>query len=128
MAMMSCLTRTPCDAFFSDELACQGATSTLHTITTELLAIGKASGHPSEYISDPTQLLESYRKYHLNTAGYKPSTLLDVEAGRPFELEAILGEVVRQGKRFNVPIPTLEMMYNTLNIVQRQLVLAVVNK
>ncbi|KAG8972821.1 hypothetical protein FRC05_009543 [Tulasnella sp. 425] len=111
-----------------DELASQGATSTLHTIVTELITIGKASGHPSEYLTDPKQLIEYGRKYHEGTKDYKPSTLLDVEAGRPFELEVILGEVVRQGKRFNLPIPTLEMMYNTLNIVQRQFVLAAAKK
>ncbi|KAG8948118.1 hypothetical protein FRC04_010030 [Tulasnella sp. 424] len=129
LSMLSCLTRTPAYTFFTDKLAAQGAASTLHTIVTELVTIGKALGHPSEYLTDPTQFVEHYQKHHLEeTTAHKSSALLDVEAGKPFELEVILGEVVRQGKKLNVPIPTLEMMYNTLNILQRQFVLAAANK
>jgi len=34
-----------------------------------------------------------------------PSMLLDVKNGRPFEVEAIVGEVVRMAKDRNVAIP-----------------------
>lgn len=106
--MLSCLTRTACNAFFNDELASQGSVRTLHAVVTELDPVGRALQYPSEYLRDPGEFVEHYRrKHHLEkTASHKPSTLLDVEAGRPFELEVILGEVVRLGRKLNVPIPT----------------------
>ncbi|KIO15299.1 hypothetical protein M407DRAFT_213880 [Tulasnella calospora MUT 4182] len=130
LAMLSCLTRTPCNAFFNDPVACQSSVHTLQTIVEELIAVGRALEYPPEYLRDPAAFVEHYRlKHHLEeTAGIKPSTLLDVEAGRPFELEVILGEVVRLGKKLDIPIPTLQMMYNALNIVQRQFVLAAAKK
>lgn len=129
LAMLSCLTRTPCYAFFRDPVTCQSSVHVLLTIVAELIALGKALGHPSEYLQEPAAFVEHYRKHHIEeTTPHRASTLLDIEAGRPFELEGILGEVVRLGKNSDVPIPTLQMMYNTLNILQRQFVLAAANK
>lgn len=129
LGLLSCLTRTPCYTFFRDPLSCQSSVDTVKTIAEELVAVGRALGHPSEYLTDPVAFVEYYRKHHLEeTTAHKASTLLDVEAGRPFELEVILGEIVRSGKELDVPIPTLQMMYNTLNIVQRQFVLAAAKK
>lgn len=42
---------------------------------------------------------------------YKTSMALDYENGRPLELEAILGNVVRAAKRVNVETPALESLY-----------------
>ncbi|KAG9018841.1 hypothetical protein FRB90_009128 [Tulasnella sp. 427] len=129
LAMLSCLTRTPCCAFFNDDTACQGSVQLLRTIATELVNVGRALGYPSEYLTEPVDFVEHYRKHHLeDTSGHKPSTLLDVEAGKPFELEVILGEVVRLAKTVNVPVPTLETMYHTLNIVQRQFISSAAKK
>ncbi|KAG9045225.1 hypothetical protein FS837_006786 [Tulasnella sp. UAMH 9824] len=107
LAMLSCLTRTPCYAFFRDPVTCQSSVHVLLTIVKELIALGQALGYPSEYLQEPAAFVEHYRKHHLEeTTAHKASTLLDIEAGRPFELEVILGEVVRLGKKLDVPIPT----------------------
>lgn len=45
---------------------------------------------------------------------YKTSMLLDYEAGRPMEVEAILGEVVRIARRKRVSVPQLKMAYDLL--------------
>ncbi|MGK0290554.1 MAG: 2-dehydropantoate 2-reductase [bacterium] len=47
---------------------------------------------------------------------YKTSMLLDYEAGRPMEIEAITGSVVSIAKRENVTVPHLEMLYALLKI------------
>jgi 2-dehydropantoate 2-reductase len=39
------------------------------------------------------------------------STARDVAAGRPSELDAIAGAVVRAGRRLEVPIPTLQGLW-----------------
>ncbi|KAI8920997.1 ketopantoate reductase PanE/ApbA-domain-containing protein [Powellomyces hirtus] len=48
-----------------------------------------------------------------NTAS-KPSMLLDWEAGRPMELEVILGNPIRIAKRHGIDMPRLATMYATL--------------
>jgi 2-dehydropantoate 2-reductase len=42
---------------------------------------------------------------------HKTSMLQDLEAGRPMELEAVVGAVVELGDRLNVPVPTMRAVY-----------------
>ena len=46
--------------------------------------------------------------------GARGSMQADLEAGRPLELEAIVGSVGRIGRRFNVPTPIFDMLYTLL--------------
>src|SRR5262249_35489106 len=39
---------------------------------------------------------------------HKPSTLVDLERGRPMEIEPLLGAVVEMGKLVGLPMPTCE--------------------
>lgn len=48
---------------------------------------------------------------------YKTSMLLDYEAGRPLEVEAILGEVVRMARARGVPAPHLGMAYDLVRFL-----------
>jgi 2-dehydropantoate 2-reductase len=45
---------------------------------------------------------------------YKPSTLLDFEAGRPLEIEAIWGEPFRRAAAAGAQTPRLQMLYSIL--------------
>ncbi len=45
---------------------------------------------------------------------YKPSTMLDWQAGRPLELEPIWGEPLRRARRLGVPTPELERLHEEL--------------
>lgn len=42
---------------------------------------------------------------------HKSSILQDFEAGRPLELDAMIGSVIELGRRKNIPTPTIEMLY-----------------
>jgi 2-dehydropantoate 2-reductase len=42
---------------------------------------------------------------------HKTSMLQDLEAGRPIELEAVVGAVVELGERLNVPMPHTRAVY-----------------
>jgi 2-dehydropantoate 2-reductase len=53
-------------------------------------------------------------------AGGRPSMLVDWEAGRPMELEAILGNPVRIAKRHGVEMPRLQSLYALLRSAQAQ--------
>ena len=50
---------------------------------------------------------------------YKPSTLLDFEAGKPLEVEAIWGEPLRRAMAAGATAPRLEILYSLLKSVDR---------
>jgi len=49
---------------------------------------------------------------------YKTSMALDYEQGRPLEIEAILGNIVRTARRCNVRAPRLETLYAIAKMVE----------
>jgi 2-dehydropantoate 2-reductase len=52
--------------------------------------------------------------------GYRPSSMIDFEAGRPVEVEAIWGEPLRQGRAAGAPMVRLEMLYRLIrHLAQR---------
>jgi 2-dehydropantoate 2-reductase len=50
--------------------------------------------------------------------------LQDVEAGRPLEVEALVGSVIEMGRRRDVPTPGLEVVYQLTRQLDRSLVVA----
>jgi 2-dehydropantoate 2-reductase len=44
----------------------------------------------------------------------KPSMQRDVEAGRPSELDSMIGVIARKGRQLGVPTPTADMLYASL--------------
>ncbi len=65
-------------------------------------------------VAEPERLLRSNER----NAGAKPSMLLDWEAGRPMELEAILGNPVRIARKHGVEMPRLQSLYALLKSMQ----------
>lgn len=53
---------------------------------------------------------------------FKPSMLVDLEAGRPIEVEAIVGGIVKRAKKVGVVVPRLEVIYASLLLIQRGLI------
>ena len=51
---------------------------------------------------------------------YKPSTLLDLEAGNPLEVEAIWGEPLRRAKAAGAEVPRLEKLYSLLRTLDAE--------
>lgn len=73
----------------------------LETSVAEASAVATADGVPT----DPDQQLEVVGRI---SAEATTSTARDIAAGRPSELDAIAGAVVRAGQRLGVPTPILE--------------------
>ena len=80
----------------------------------ETIAIASAAGHPL-----PTAVALDLMKRTEEMGNYKPSTLLDLEAGRPLELEAIWGEPLRRGQAAGVAAPRLENLYRELKALDQ---------
>lgn len=53
-----------------------------------------------------------------STVTFKPSMLLDVEAGRPCELEVIIGALLDRARARGVATPRLDLVYASLKIHQ----------
>lgn len=93
----------------SDILATQEALC--RALMEEVVALARADGHPLPDNSVEVNLLSTYKM-----PPYKTSMLLDYEAGRPMETEAILGNAVRRGRQLGVLIPHLETVYALMKL------------
>jgi len=66
--------------------------------------------------------LTNTSRLHANPdSKHRASTLVDVENGRPTEVEVIIGELVRMGRQRGVTMPRIETLYALLLIIQNQL-------
>jgi 2-dehydropantoate 2-reductase len=84
----------------------------------ELAAIGTAIGCPiSESGEDRMQVTA-------RLGAFKTSMLQDVEAGRPIELEALVGAPREIALRHNIPTPSLDRLYGVTRLMAESLGLA----
>jgi 2-dehydropantoate 2-reductase len=81
----------------------------------EVCATAAALGHPL-----PPSVIDQNIEGTKVMVPYKTSMLLDFEARRPMEVEAILGNGVRAARRSGVPIPHMETLYALLQLIDRR--------
>jgi 2-dehydropantoate 2-reductase len=77
----------------------------------EVWNISKAAGHL--LVESEIQRL-AYRLP--NDCRYRPSMLLDLENGRPLELEVILGNMLKRAKELGVEAPIINTVYELLKL------------
>ncbi len=80
----------------------------------EIAAIATAAGHPIG-----PESIEANLKFTRGMSAYKTSMLQDFEAGRPLEVEAILGEPLRFAERLGVEAPAIRAMHALLKLAAR---------
>ncbi|MBF0370820.1 MAG: 2-dehydropantoate 2-reductase [Magnetococcales bacterium] len=81
----------------------------------EVCRVAAAAGHPLPPGIVKKNLDDTYRM-----APYLTSMLLDRQAGRPMEVEAILGNAVRAADRCGLQAPYMETLYGILKLVVGQ--------
>jgi len=118
----SALMRYPLATFFEDAVEEQ-MISQIRAMMHEILAVGRAMGFNEEAL--PTGLIEGTitdsKNIHKGTGiSHRASILLDLENGRPMEVEVILGELVRKAKQLGVDTPRLDLVYSMLSVIQNQ--------
>jgi 2-dehydropantoate 2-reductase len=79
----------------------------------EVCAVAAADGHPQS-----PKLVEALIAATLKMPAYKTSMALDQENGRPMEIEAILGNVVRAARKLGVSTPKLDTIYALARMVE----------
>ena len=72
-------------------------------------AVGRAKG-----VNLPDDLVQGVKSFLENAADFQNSMHLDVENGRPTELDALSGAVVRLGQETGVPTPIHSFLYALL--------------
>ncbi|OSC96676.1 6-phosphogluconate dehydrogenase C-terminal domain-like protein [Trametes coccinea BRFM310] len=99
----------------------------LHDTLTEVYELGRVL-FPPQGEDVPGLDPEVVQKTLANTARlharpdsvHVPSMLVDVRAGRPMEVEHVVGEVVRMGRRAGVSMPRMETLYALLLVMQNE--------
>ena len=82
----------------------------------EVIAAANACG----YALPTAAALEQIKRTH-TLGAYKTSTLIDYEAKRPLEIEAIWGEPLRRARAAGCAMPNLEQLYLELKEVDAQI-------
>ena len=59
--------------------------------------------------------IDYYYERSINLAGFKTSMLQDYEKGRPLEIDALLGAVIRKAKEKNIAVPNVEKVYGEVS-------------
>jgi 2-dehydropantoate 2-reductase len=77
----------------------------------ELAAVGAAIGCRIEETGEDRMAVTA------RLGAFKTSMLQDVEAGRPLELEALLGAPIELARRAGVPVPTLDALYSMTRLM-----------
>ncbi|RPD62621.1 hypothetical protein L226DRAFT_532387 [Lentinus tigrinus ALCF2SS1-7] len=90
----------------------------------EVLTVARASLAPSpavdELLSD--EVIDLIIAHENPKSVFRPSMLVDLDCGRPMEVEAIVGGVLRRARAHSVPTPKLDLIYAGLLVIQHGLI------
>jgi 2-dehydropantoate 2-reductase len=96
--MICSLTMAPLDRVIAED----GTRAVARTMMVEAQAVGEKIG-----VQFPLDV-DARIRGAADVGTHKPSTLVDLEKGRPMEIEALLGAVVEIAKMVSVPVPLCE--------------------
>jgi 2-dehydropantoate 2-reductase len=88
----------------------------------EVLSVSRRYVSPEGAIALPDSVAMTIIENENPKSVFKPSMLVDLEASRPIEVEAIVGGIVSKAQSQGLPIPRLEMIYAGLKVIQKSLV------
>ena len=108
---LSALTRSTADKLLADP----AIRSFMAEAMDELAAVGAAIGCPIEESAEDRMAVTA------RLGAFKSSMLQDVEAGRPIELEALLGAPLEIARSAGVPTPQLNRIYAMTALVDENL-------
>jgi 2-dehydropantoate 2-reductase len=110
MNPLSALTGAPCDRILDDPLVRAYASAVMR----EAQALGAAIGIP--ITDDPEARHAVTRKL----GGFKTSMLQDCEAGRPLELDALVGAVREIGTHLGLATPHIDALFGLTRLMAQQ--------
>jgi 2-dehydropantoate 2-reductase len=108
---LSALTRSTADQLLQDDSVRQFMAQAMD----ELAAVGAAIGCPISETADDRMAVTA------RLGAFKSSMLQDVEAGRPIELEALLGAPREIARQADVATPQLDRIYAMTRLMRENL-------
>jgi 2-dehydropantoate 2-reductase len=108
---LSALTRATCDRILADP-ECR---AWMLDGMAELAAVGAAIGCPISESGEDRMAVTA------RLGAFKTSMLQDVEAGRPIELEALLGAPIEIARRHGIATPALDRLYGVTKLMAESL-------
>ena len=111
---LSALTRATLEEMATDP----GVSQVAREVMTEADAVARALG-----VLVPVTI-EQRIAGAARVGAHKTSMLQDVEAGRPMELEALMGAVVEVGEKVGVPTPATRMLYACAKLLERSVLVS----
>jgi len=85
----------------------------LRALMAEVVEVAAADGHPMD-----AELIDQYLERTRTFPPYRNSMALDYLNGRPLELDAILGNVIRIAEENGVAVPRLDTVYRSIRMLQ----------
>jgi 2-dehydropantoate 2-reductase len=108
---LSALTRLDTKTLTNDP----ATTDLVRRMMAEVHAVATRQGVPLPP-DEPDRLIAMLRGFD----GIRTSMLHDVEHGRPTEVEAIVGVVVRRAREFGIPAPLNDVVYALVSAIDRR--------
>ncbi|KAI0769074.1 ketopantoate reductase PanE/ApbA C terminal-domain-containing protein [Trametes elegans] len=107
-------------AHVGDVLALETSRQALRDIMSEVLSVARASLTPSPAVDEVLgdKAVDDVLEGENPKSVFRPSMLVDLDNGRPMEIEAIVGGVLRRAKAKGVPTPKLDLIYAGLSVIQ----------
>lgn len=82
------------------------------------------SQSPAIFVNPADPSISAREPTHLLPDDFKPSILVDLERGRPMELEPIFGNLVARARRVGVDTPHLDTVLASIKPIQAQIIAA----
>jgi 2-dehydropantoate 2-reductase len=89
-------------------------------IAGEVFAVMTKAGYETHWESAKDFLEVFYDKLVPDTAGHKSSTLQDIAAKKPTEIDALNGAVIRLAETFAISVPCNSVVYNIIKFIEAQ--------
>jgi 2-dehydropantoate 2-reductase len=92
----------------------------MDSIVEEVFAVMTKAGYETHWESAKDFLEVFYGRLVPDTAEHKSSTLQDIVAKKPTEIDALNGAVIRLAEKFDIPVPCNIIIYNIIKFIEAQ--------
>lgn len=115
---MCTLTRAPVSALLSSPQSRAIIVALMsEVLTVARVSLSRLTVDASDALADC--VMEEIMKDQDPASSFRPSMLVDLEAGRPMEVEAILGGMLRRARAAEIATPRLDVVYAGLEVMQK---------
>lgn len=92
--------------------------SIMNEISQEVFEVMTTAGHKTHWQTAKDFLKVFYKKLVPNTAEHKSSTLQDIVAKKPTEIDALNGAVISLAKKYSIAVPYNQIVYNMVKFIE----------